>query len=66
MISLMNITVNLHSALLGLLASEEYKWWMAEFDLEPSSAATLGLALLLPKKKTLVLSDIQGYAHMES
>lgn len=61
----MSITGSLHSALLGLLASEEYEWWLAEFDLEPFSATTMGLALLLPEKKTLVLSDIQGYAHME-
>lgn len=61
----MSITGSSHSSLLGLLASEEYEWWLAEFDLGPFSATTMGLALLLPKKKTLVLSDIQGYAHME-
>lgn len=62
----MSITGSLPSALLGLLASEEYEWWLAEFDLEPFSATTMGSALVLPKrKKILVLSDIQGYAHME-
>lgn len=61
----MSITGSSHSALLGLLASEEYEWWLAEFDLEPFSATTMGLALVLPKRKRLVQSDIQGYAHME-